>query len=157
MTTQTLNGTSRPITHAADEAPSWQVHGPCGTMPDLFFPSGNSLETHVGTAQAKAVCRRCPVEEACLEWALTTGQDYGVLGGMTAQERRLLHGRSPLWFEERGRSRMVELMTARREELEQLFAEGLSNREIAKRISTSAQMVAEIRKRMTALEQEASA
>lgn len=152
MTTPTLNGTSRPITHAADEAPSWQIHGSCGTMPDLFFPSGNSLDTHVRTAQAKAVCQRCPVSETCLEWALTTGQDYGVLGGMTAQERRRLHGRSPLWFEERGRSRMVELMSAHREELEQLFADGLSNREIAERISTSAQMVVEIRKRMTALE-----
>ncbi|MFC9497697.1 WhiB family transcriptional regulator [Streptomyces sp. NPDC056982] len=157
MTTPPLNGTSRLLVPAVNEAPNWQTYGPCGTMPDLFFPSGNSQQTHVETAQAKAVCHRCPVEQTCLEWALTTGQDYGIFGGKTAQERRLLHGRSPLWFEERGRSRMAELMTARHEELEELFAQNLSNREIAERISTSAQMVVEIRKRMTALEQGVSA
>jgi hypothetical protein len=37
--------------------------------------------------QAKAVCRRCPVTQSCLEWALASGQDSGVWGGLSEDER----------------------------------------------------------------------
>jgi WhiB family redox-sensing transcriptional regulator len=37
---------------------------------------------------AKRVCRKCPVIEACRRHALAA-EDYGVWGGMTAQERVL--------------------------------------------------------------------
>jgi WhiB family transcriptional regulator, redox-sensing transcriptional regulator len=50
--------------------------------PDLFFP-----EKGQPSAPAKAVCARCPVTALCLE---TFGPlvDQGVVGGLTAQERR---------------------------------------------------------------------
>jgi hypothetical protein len=42
---------------------------------------------------AKTVCRRCEVTDACLDWALRTGQDAGVWGGLTEDERRTLRRR----------------------------------------------------------------
>ncbi|TCO42365.1 transcription factor WhiB [Kribbella antiqua] len=40
------------------------------------------------------VCRQCEVADACLDWAVRTGQDAGVWGGLSEVERRALkHGR----------------------------------------------------------------
>jgi WhiB family redox-sensing transcriptional regulator len=44
--------------------------------------------------QAKAVCRRCPVSQQCLAWALESGQDAGVWGGLSEDERRALKRRN---------------------------------------------------------------
>jgi len=52
--------------------------------PELFFPVSPSKE-----AQAKAVCARCPVWRNCLSYAFATGQDAGIWGGLTENERRL--------------------------------------------------------------------
>ncbi|MCW2530177.1 MAG: Transcription factor WhiB [Pseudonocardiales bacterium] len=38
-------------------------------------------------ASAKAVCGTCPVVGACLDWALTVGEAYGIWGGATPSER----------------------------------------------------------------------
>jgi len=62
--------------------------------PELFFPDGNTGLALVQTEQAKAVCHRCEVSAACLKWALDSGQDYGVWGGTSEDERRILKGRS---------------------------------------------------------------
>jgi WhiB family redox-sensing transcriptional regulator len=43
--------------------------------------------------QAKAVCHRCPVVQSCLDWALRSGQDSGVWGGLSEDERRALKRR----------------------------------------------------------------
>jgi WhiB family transcriptional regulator, redox-sensing transcriptional regulator len=40
--------------------------------------------------QALAVCDRCPVQVACLAYAVTTRQQHGVWGGKTQQELRRL-------------------------------------------------------------------
>ncbi|MGH8909902.1 MAG: WhiB family transcriptional regulator [Egibacteraceae bacterium] len=42
------------------------------------------------TEKAKRVCRQCPVEAQCLEWALETRQDAGIWGGMDEEQRRTL-------------------------------------------------------------------
>ncbi|MET9396046.1 WhiB family transcriptional regulator [Kitasatospora sp. NPDC002965] len=62
--------------------------------PELFFPVGNVGPALLQIEEAKAVCRRCPVMETCLLWALETGQDAGVWGGMSEDERRALKSRS---------------------------------------------------------------
>lgn len=62
--------------------------------PDLFFPIGDTGPALVQIEQAKNVCRRCPVTEECLRWALESGQDNGVWGGMSEIERRELKRRS---------------------------------------------------------------
>jgi WhiB family redox-sensing transcriptional regulator len=57
--------------------------------PELFFPVGTSGPALAQIVKAKAVCRRCPVSQECLAWALASGQD-GIWGGTTEDERREL-------------------------------------------------------------------
>jgi WhiB family transcriptional regulator, redox-sensing transcriptional regulator len=61
--------------------------------PELFFPVGNSGPALLQIAEAKAVCHRCTVASDCLAWALASGQDAGVWGGMSEDERRALKRR----------------------------------------------------------------
>lgn len=56
--------------------------------PELFFPTSEVGPGSATVAAAKAVCRRCPVTEACLAWAMDSGQDHGIWGGRTPGERR---------------------------------------------------------------------
>ena len=66
----------------------WRHEAACRDEdPELFFPIGN-------TGPAQAVCRRCPVVDDCLRWALETGQDSGVWGGLSEDERRALKRRN---------------------------------------------------------------
>lgn len=62
--------------------------------PELFFPIGNTGPALQQIEEAKAVCRRCPVTQDCLTWALETGQDAGVWGGLSEDERRALKRRT---------------------------------------------------------------
>ena len=56
-----------------------------------FFTDGDirSARAHVKTA--KLICRGCPVSATCLSWALASGQEAGIWGGLTEDERRRLH------------------------------------------------------------------
>ena len=63
--------------------------------PELFFPVGTSGPALLQIAEAKAVCRRCPVMSDCLSWALHSGQDAGVWGGMSEDERRAVKRQHP--------------------------------------------------------------
>jgi WhiB family redox-sensing transcriptional regulator len=73
----------------------WRHRAACRDEdPELFFPIGNSGPALLQIEQAKAVCRRCPVASECLTWALDTGQDSGVWGGLSEDERRALKRRS---------------------------------------------------------------
>ncbi|MDX3802829.1 WhiB family transcriptional regulator [Streptomyces sp. AK04-3B] len=72
----------------------WRQHAACRREdPDLFFPIGTSGPALMQEEQAKSVCRRCPVQEACLEWAMETDQTLGVWGGTSETERRALKRR----------------------------------------------------------------
>jgi len=64
--------------------------------PELFFPIGTSGPALLQVEQAKAVCRRCSVTDECLQWALDSGQDAGVWGGMSEEERRAVKRRGGL-------------------------------------------------------------
>lgn len=64
--------------------------------PELFFPIGTSGPAVLQVEQAKAVCRRCSVVDECLQWALDSGQDAGVWGGMSEEERRAVKRRGGL-------------------------------------------------------------
>jgi WhiB family redox-sensing transcriptional regulator len=69
----------------------WRRDALCrDTNPDLFFPVGTTGQALVQIENAKAVCRGCPAQEACLEFALSTNQDSGVWGGTSEEERRKL-------------------------------------------------------------------
>jgi WhiB family transcriptional regulator, redox-sensing transcriptional regulator len=62
--------------------------------PELFFPIGNTGPALLQIDEAKQVCQRCPVTDSCLEWALESGQDAGVWGGLSEDERRALKRRN---------------------------------------------------------------
>ena len=62
--------------------------------PELFFPIGNTGPALLQIEHAKGVCRRCPVMQDCLAWALESGQDAGVWGGLSEDERRALKRRN---------------------------------------------------------------
>jgi WhiB family redox-sensing transcriptional regulator len=70
---------------------NWRDRAAClDEDPELFFPDGNSGDALRQTEEAKAVCLHCDVAVACLKWALDSGQDHGVWGGMSEGERRAL-------------------------------------------------------------------
>lgn len=57
------------------------------TDPELFFPEQGDK---YAAADVRGVCGDCPVREACLEWALDHGVEYGIWGGQTWHERKAL-------------------------------------------------------------------
>ncbi|MEO6121431.1 MAG: WhiB family transcriptional regulator [Acidimicrobiales bacterium] len=70
-------------------ANDWRAKANCrDSSPDLFFPVGVTGIAVEEIESAKAVCRCCPSQRACLDFALATNQDAGVWGGMSETERR---------------------------------------------------------------------
>lgn len=68
----------------------WRHLAACATAdPELFFPIGDGQTARDEAAEARAVCRRCPVMDACLGWALAQGPGLeGIWGGMDQNQRR---------------------------------------------------------------------
>ena len=74
---------------------SWRTPSAClDEDPDLFFPIGNTGPALEQIEEAKVVCQRCEVVDTCLKWAIEFGQDAGVWGGLSADERRTLKRRT---------------------------------------------------------------
>lgn len=66
--------------------PSWRWKALCAeTTPHVFFGRGGG-----SSAAAKRICRRCDVQEECLQFALDNRERYGVWGGKSECERRKL-------------------------------------------------------------------
>ena len=73
----------------------WRHEAACRDEdPELFFPIGNTGPALMQIEEAKAVCRRCTVVDTCLTGALESGQDAGVWGGLSEDERRALKRRN---------------------------------------------------------------
>ncbi|MEU5958789.1 WhiB family transcriptional regulator [Streptomyces sp. NPDC047525] len=64
-----------------------------GEDPELFFPIGENSPALLQVEEAKAVCRRCPLMESCLQGALERNE-LGVWGGTDDNERRRMKRRS---------------------------------------------------------------
>jgi WhiB family redox-sensing transcriptional regulator len=63
---------------------AWRQKAACrGVDPDIFYPVSDE-----DAEDAKAICAACPVQQACLEWALAVREKDGVWGGATERERR---------------------------------------------------------------------
>ena len=74
----------------------WSHKAACLVVdPELFFPISPEGLGHAQVERAKVVCRDCPVREPCLDYALSTGQAYGVWGGTDPSQRRELTLTSP--------------------------------------------------------------
>jgi WhiB family redox-sensing transcriptional regulator len=72
------------------EPVKWWDFASCrGLDPELFYP-----EPYTDPKEAKEVCRACPVQVVCLEWALSHREKHGVWGGESeAGRRRILRRR----------------------------------------------------------------
>lgn len=72
---------------------NWRHRAVCrDENPELFHPVGTSGPALLQIAEAKAVCRRCPVTAECLAFAMS-GSHHGVWGGMSEDERRAMKRR----------------------------------------------------------------
>lgn len=70
--------------------PIWQDFANClGVDPELFFPGRGE-----STKEAKEVCYGCIVREDCLAFGLD--ERFGIWGGMSERERRILRRRRQL-------------------------------------------------------------
>ncbi len=71
----------------------WRHEAACWGMPvDAFFPDKTDSRT---AADAKAICRVCPVEDPCLAEALrieslAPSRAFGIFGGLSPRQRRRL-------------------------------------------------------------------
>lgn len=63
------------------------MEGVCRTIdPDIWFPEQGDMSGFI----AKRFCNLCPVQEECLEYALETRQQWGIWGGKSTRERRII-------------------------------------------------------------------
>lgn len=70
---------------------SWRESAACRRLDtEVFFPISRTGLGLLDVQEAKEVCSRCPVRQACLTFALDTQQGYGIWGGCDEDERRLL-------------------------------------------------------------------
>lgn len=74
-----------PLPLPSDDAPTgWRADAACREDDvELFFATDEATQD-----AAVARCQACPVQEACLEYALSAREPYGVWGGTTEQERK---------------------------------------------------------------------
>ena len=69
----------------------WRQDASCRhTNVELYFPAGNTGVAVDQIEAAKAVCAACPVQSACLQFALESNQEAGIWGGKDEEERRKL-------------------------------------------------------------------
>ncbi|CAM5249412.1 Transcriptional regulator WhiB [Streptomyces glaucescens] len=78
------------VPDTASRPTDWLVKAPCREDPDAMFPPNVRLYIE----EAKDFCRRCSAVASCLQWALETGEEHGVWGGLSETERRQLRRRA---------------------------------------------------------------
>jgi WhiB family redox-sensing transcriptional regulator len=82
-----------PMTALDNRAERWSRAACSTTDPELFFPISSSGPGFRQVKRAKAICARCEIRQACLDYAIDVGSVQGVWGGTTEGERRLLKQR----------------------------------------------------------------
>jgi WhiB family redox-sensing transcriptional regulator len=82
------------------DKPSWMESAACIDMPlDMFVPGPGRLGA-ADTRKAVAICRQCPVRQACLDYALEHPDMAGVWGGTSHRERNRIHkGATPARYD----------------------------------------------------------
>jgi len=68
---------------------------PCQRIPQAFFPEDlpDRVVRKKAIQAAKATCADCPLLVTCRNYAINTRQEFGIWGGMTADEIRDHHER----------------------------------------------------------------
>ena len=72
----------------------WQHRAACkGPQAAVFFPPSRSErkeDREAREVRAKAICARCPVRSACLDYAVRIREPHGIWGGLNEAERKQL-------------------------------------------------------------------
>jgi len=71
---------------------AWRDSAACRGIEKDFYPASgkNNLRVRAVVKAALAVCKECPVQLDCLNWAVENKEFYGIWGGTTERERRLM-------------------------------------------------------------------
>lgn len=85
------SGAGRPESAAEPASGGWRRVAACRDVdPEWFFPASEKGPDHDEQVErAKHVCAGCPVRAECLVEALAR-IPYGIAGGLTEEERRVL-------------------------------------------------------------------
>lgn len=106
----------------------WENQAACTSEdPEMFF-----REDRDSTDKAKTVCASCPVTSECLMKGMVEG--YGIFGGLTADDRRLLRT-----------AKTAAAIAGRRTAIKQLHAQGFNDREIGDALGITRQTVQGLR------------
>jgi hypothetical protein len=63
---------------------------PCRQAPDLYFPEvGDGMAASIAK-MAKQACGSCEVVKECKMYALTHREEYGIWGGTTPNDRKVI-------------------------------------------------------------------
>jgi len=98
---------------AVDPGPraAWRQQAACAGLvvsptDDMWFPPDgeHGNVARVRERAAKRVCARCPVTQECLAFAVATGQQHGVWGGLGSRE---LAARRRAWRRARPAERVL--------------------------------------------------
>jgi Transcription factor WhiB. len=74
---------------ALSEAIDREGPTPCSEVPFVFFPediTSRNLRTQA-IETARKICARCPLQLECFEYAMNTGQPFGIWAGTLPSER----------------------------------------------------------------------
>jgi WhiB family transcriptional regulator, redox-sensing transcriptional regulator len=124
--------------------------------PELWFPIGNTGPSTLQTEAAKAVCRRCPVMDQCLQWALANPRlaDHGVWGGLSEDERRNIRRRATRTRQnaadlgQEAAAQLADIDELRRDVVRALWAARHTDAEIAPVLGLTRQAVGHIRRKL---------
>lgn len=85
--------TTRPAPHLK-RGEDWRDLSQCIGRYELFHVPNDAWTSHPEQeAAAKAVCATCPVRAQCLALAIEKGDQHGIFGGTTPNERRAIQRR----------------------------------------------------------------
>lgn len=71
-------------------AMNWRLHAACRhTDPDTWFPTPGDNHTR---NQALRICRACPVQQQCAQYAFHIDATEGIWGGLTPNQRSRILG-----------------------------------------------------------------
>lgn len=70
----------------------WRLAAACReTHPKLFFPETKATMKK-DQDKAKTICRTCPVQKQCLQFAMDNGIIHGIWGGKSERQRKIMRG-----------------------------------------------------------------
>ncbi len=130
------------------DAWEWQIMGRCRDRngAQFFHPDDDlgRISRRLREAAAKRVCDSCPVRRQCATHALTVGEEYGVWGGFSENDRSML--RDLGWQDTLDRRRLADVSTLERR-LSRARAkaqEAKERRELSHRIGSGAKVGARV-------------